>query len=374
MSCQVTNIGAARMRRLSRDRALVSWSTDREKIRRSLIGRIKKSGDRVDLKLESEAGMKVRLEHDIQVDRPILLAGWPGMGNVGVGAVDYLRRELGTEVFGEIDMSQHFTPEAILVEEGIAKLPEVPINSFSVSYSPDLIFFLSEAQVSGPAALQLTNLIVDIAESYDVKRVYTCAAFAVPTSYSEETRVLGVATDEELRDSLTPHGTEILTQGIVSGLNGLLLGVAGGRGIESACLLATIPQYAISLPNPRGSRALVRTLSTLLDVSIDTSGFDDPVTQMDEVMSQIEERMRTAFTEREEEGEGIEDIGELPESVDQEEVPHYVMRRIEQLFQQVTRDRNKAPQLKEELDRWGLYELYEDRFLDLFRDLGDKAE
>ncbi len=328
----------------------------------------------MDLKLESEAGMKVRLEHDIQVDRPILLAGWPGMGNVGVGAVDYLRRELGTEVFGEIDMSQHFTPEAILVEEGIAKLPEVPINSFSVSYSPDLIFFLSEAQVSGPAALQLTNLIVDIAESYDVKRVYTCAAFAVPTSYSEETRVLGVATDEELRDSLTPHGTEILTQGIVSGLNGLLLGVAGGRGIESACLLATIPQYAISLPNPRGSRALVRTLSTLLDVSIDTSGFDDPVTQMDEVMSQIEERMRTAFTEREEEGEGIEDIGELPESVDQEEVPHYVMRRIEQLFQQVTRDRNKAPQLKEELDRWGLYELYEDRFLDLFRDLGDKAE
>lgn len=323
----------------------------------------------MDFKLGSDTGMRVRLQHDIGVDHPILLAGWPGMGNVGVGAVDYLRRELDTEVFGEIDMSQHFTPEAIVVEEGIAKLPEVPINSFSVSRSPDLIFFLSEAQVSGPAAMQLTNLIVDVAESYRVERIYTCAAFAVPTSYSEETRVLGVATDEGLRDSLTPHGAEILSQGIVSGLNGLLLGVAGSRGIEAACLLATIPQYAISLPNPRGSRALVQTLSTLLNMRVDTSGFDEPVKQMDEVMSQIEERMRTAFTEREgEEGEVDE---ELAESVDQEEVPHYVMRRIEQLFQEVATNRKKAPQLKEELDRWGLYELYEDRFLDLFRESGE---
>jgi hypothetical protein len=118
----------------------------------------------------------------------------------------------------------------------------------------------------------------------------------------------------------------------------------------------------------------VQTLSSLLDVSVDTSGFGEPVTQMDEVMSQIEERMRTAFTERDEDGEGIEDVEELSESVGKEEVPHYVMRRIEQLFQQVASDRNNAPQLKEELDRWGLYELYEDRFLDLFRDPVDQNE
>jgi len=318
-----------------------------------------------------ESGMKVRLHRDVGMRKPTLLAGWPGMGNVGVGAVDYLRRELGTEVFGEIDMSEHFTPEAIVVEEGIAKLPEVPINSFSVTHAPDLIFFLSEAQVSGPAALQLTNLIVDVAEKFGVERIYTCAAFAVPTSYSDETRVLGVATDEVLRDSLTPHGAEILSQGIVSGLNGLLLGVAGSRGIESACLLATIPQYAISLPNPRGSRALVETLSTLLGVSVDLSGLDDPVKQMDEVMAQIEERMRAAFTDREGEGEADENMGE---SVDKEEVPHYVMRRIEQLFQEVASNRDIAPQLKDELDRWGLYQLYEDRFLDLFRDRSETGE
>jgi len=295
------------------------------------------------------------------------------MGNVGIGAVDYLRRELQTEEFGDIDMRDQFTPDAIVIENGIANMPDMPANSFSLASSPDLIFFLSEAQVSGPAALSLANLIVDVAENYSVEKIYTCAAFAIPMSYTEETRVLGVATDEGLRDSLVPHGAEILNQGIISGLNGLLLGVAGARGIDSACLLATLPQYALSLPNPRGSRALVQSLSTILGVSVDLSGFDGPVKQMDEMMAQIEERMRTAFTSKEgEEGEGIAGVEDLEEPVEEEEVPSYVMRRIEQLFQDVASNREKASQLKEELDRWGLYELYEDRFLDLFREQGDE--
>jgi proteasome assembly chaperone (PAC2) family protein len=310
--------------------------------------------------------MKVRLHRDIDITAPILLAGWPGMGNVGIGAVDFLRRELGAEEFGEIDMSEHFTPDAIVVEKGIANLPEVPANGFNMTRDPDLLFFLSEAQVSGPAALTLTNLIVDVAESYEVPRIYTCAAFAVPMSYTEETRVLGVATNEGLLQTLIPHGAEVLGQGIISGLNGLLLGVAGARGIEAACLLATIPQYSISLPNPRGSRALVETLGTVLGVEVDLSGFDGPIAQMDEVMAQIEERMRNAFSSQSE-GEGGELPPDMSEPVDQDEVPGYVMRRIDQLFREVAGDRSQAQVLKDELDKWGLYELYEDRFLDLFR-------
>jgi proteasome assembly chaperone (PAC2) family protein len=319
--------------------------------------------------------MRIRLHVDVETNEPILLAGWPGMGNVGIGAVDFLRRQLQADPFGEIDMSDQFTPDAIVVEEGIAKLPEMPANSFSYSSDDDLLFFMSESQVSGPAALALTNLIVDLAEKMDVRRIYTCAAFAVPISYTEDTRVLGVATEEELRDSLTPHGAEILQQGIISGLNGLLLGVAGGRGINSACLLATIPQYAMSLPNPRGSRAIVNTLATILGIDLDLAGFEPSVSQMDGVMAQVEERMRAAFDASDAEVDPLEEIPEeqQPPS-DENEVPNYVMKRIEHLFAQVARDRNRAGQLKEELDRWGLYELYEDRFLDLFRSSEESDE
>ena len=77
--------------------------------------------------------------------------------------------------------------------------------------------------------------------------------------------------------------------------------------------------------------------------------------------------MRNAFENREteegEEGGG----GESGGPVEDDAVPGYVMNRLEGLFRATARNRAKAGQLKEELDRWGLYELYEDRFLDLFR-------
>ena len=55
-------------------------------------------------------------------------------------------------------------------------------------------------------------------------------------------------------------------------------------------------------------------------------------------------------------------------SIDEEKVPHYVMERIEKLFQEARADRTRAQELKKELDRWNLFELYENRFLDLFED------
>ncbi len=42
-------------------------------------------------------------------------------------------------------------------------------------------------------------------------------------------------------------------------------------------------------------------------------------------------------------------------------------QRIEQLFRQAREDRSKAYELKQELDRTGVFAEYEDRFLDLFK-------
>jgi hypothetical protein len=43
------------------------------------------------------------------------------------------------------------------------------------------------------------------------------------------------------------------------------------------------------------------------------------------------------------------------------------VRHIEELFDEVSRDRSKAYELKRELDRLEVFKDYEDRFLDLFK-------
>jgi hypothetical protein len=57
----------------------------------------------------------------------------------------------------------------------------------------------------------------------------------------------------------------------------------------------------------------------------------------------------------------------LHHATGKKKVPPYIVDKIEKLFTEAAEDKSKAILLKGELDRWDLYMLYEDRFLDLFR-------
>jgi len=147
--------------------------------------------------------------------------------------------------------------------------------------------------------------------------------------------------------------------GQISGLNGLLLGYAAVKDIEGICLLATMPLYAVNLPNPRASKALLEVLVRALGVEVDMTELDLASEEMARKMAVIEEKIREVFPAL--------DTEEKPAGLEEERIPNYIMEKIERLFQEARADREKAVILKEELDRWHLYELYEDRFLDLFK-------
>ena len=55
-----------------------------------------------------------------------MIAAWPGMGNVALGTVDYLRRKLKTLRFAEIKIDPLSTLEAVEVDGGVSKLPKTP--------------------------------------------------------------------------------------------------------------------------------------------------------------------------------------------------------------------------------------------------------
>ena len=52
--------------------------------------------------------------------------------------------------------------------------------------------------------------------------------------------------------------------------------------------------------------------------------------------------------------------------VDASGVPRDAREHIEELFQQMSRDSSRAPELVAELNRWSLFPEYQDRFFDLF--------
>jgi proteasome assembly chaperone (PAC2) family protein len=304
-----------------------------------------------------------------RVHAPILIACWPGMGHVGILAANYLRVKLNGKPYAEIDATPYFLPDAIEVLDGIGTIPPPPRQTVYYIAEPPLLIFEGEAQIAGEPGIRIAGELLDVAQTAGVNTVYTGAAFATPMSYRQPAKVFGVATEQTLRQHFLNLGVEPLKEGRISGLNGLLLGLAKSRSLPAASFLATMPQYAIEAPNPKASKAIIEVFCKILNTTVDFTDLDERINETDRMMGEFERRVAAALealrrpAEPEEE-EGA--TGEKPEPAEAPE-PHELMAYIEQLFEEAQRDRSRAKKLKEELDRWGLFHLYEDRFLDLFK-------
>ena len=69
----------------------------------------------------------IRMLSRIEPNKPILLAAWPGMGNVAFGAAIYLKESLVVSKFAEI------CPEDIFYQTGIQTKRQLKFNHNSIS-------------------------------------------------------------------------------------------------------------------------------------------------------------------------------------------------------------------------------------------------
>ena len=295
---------------------------------------------------------------------------------MAVKVASYLAEKLGAEEIGYIEPFDFFYPAAVLVhgnvvelpqEDKLEEVPELPMSRFFVWRNPakgdDLVIFLGEAQAVGKER-EFANLVLDVAEALKVKRVYTAAAAIASISHSDKPRVWAAATSRELVRSLKRHEVVLRDKIHIRGLNGYLLGIAKERDMEGICLLGEIPAYVaqLGIEYPRSAQAVLEVLTRLLAISIDFSDIEssshDVEGRLTESVQEIMQELGHLVIPSREAQEPEERRGPVPESVRGD---------IERLFEEVKQDRAKASKLKEELDRWGLFEEYEDRFLDLFR-------
>ncbi|MEW6620246.1 MAG: PAC2 family protein [bacterium] len=303
---------------------------------------------------------EIKIYKRLKIKEPVMIAAWPGIGNVALGAIDYLQWKLKATPFAEIEIEQLVAPELVIIEQGIAKFPPVPKNVFYYHKDLNLLIFESEAQLKDLQGLHLMLKVLDFAKQLEVQRIYTAAAFPVVITHKDDSLPFCVGNNKSIRDYVYQHGIEIMKGGQISGLNGLLLSYAGLLGIEAACILASIPQYMINFPNPKASKVIIETLGKLLNFRVEMTEINLAIQEIGMKMDMIEDKIKGVLPGQE----------EKKTEEKEHKVPDNIMEKIEKLFEESKQDKQKAHKLKEELDRWNLYNLYEDRFLDLFRKEG----
>jgi proteasome assembly chaperone (PAC2) family protein len=304
-----------------------------------------------------------------ELNHPWLVAVWPGMGHVALNAGVYLLAKLGMNLIAEFEANDLFDVDRVEVKEGIIQAGRRPRNRLFVWKDPkekhDLVVFLGEAQPPIGKYAFCRQLIAH-ARQLGVERVFTFAAMATQMHPEHNSRIFGAATDGETLAELKRLELEVQEDGHISGLNGVLLGAAAESGLRGACLLGEMPHIFSQLPFPKASQAILEVFTAIAGIDLDLTELAEQAKAMDQQLGELLARVEEAYGQQhpaEEETYG-------PEAAEEERVSPSDRQRIEGLFQQAVKDRSRAFELKQGLDRLGLFKEYEDRFLDLFKKPG----
>lgn len=203
--------------------------------------------------------------------RPSLVAAWPGMGQVAMQGVAYLREKLEAVEFAEIDSMPYSELGGVFIEGNLIQPPRFPQSKFYYWRHPqqrgDLVFFLGEAQPSHHA-YDFACRVLEVGERLRVERVITLAA-ALVSEFPEQPRVWGAASSSQVAEELQKYGVVLKGDFYVAGMNGLLLAVARERGLETLCLLGETPRFAPQVENPAASLVVVEVLAQFLGLDVD---------------------------------------------------------------------------------------------------------
>lgn len=310
-----------------------------------------------------------------KLNHPWLVAVWPGMGNVALNAGIYLLAKLGMTVLAELDSPSLFDIDHVEVKEGLIQSAKRPRHRFLLWPDPkkkhDLVIFLGEVQPPiGKYAF--CRQIVSFAQDIGVERVFTFAAMATQMHPTDRSRVFGIATDEMNLVQLQQMDLEILQDGNIGGLNGVLLGAAAEMGLQGACLLGEMPHIFTQLPFPKASLAILERFSLLAGLELDMEELETQAHLMEQRLGEILSRLQQNMAPEAQEGQEPQEEEETfpQQEAEEEGLGVADVKKIEDLFTQAEKDRSKAFILKQELDRLKAFKEYEDRFLDLFKKSG----
>jgi proteasome assembly chaperone (PAC2) family protein len=299
---------------------------------------------------------------------PWLLAAWPGMGAVAISADYYLMAKLGMHLLAEIPAPEFFDLEHVEVKGGLIQSGRLPRSRMFLWHDPnkrhDLIVFVGEAQPASKGGAFCTQIIRQ-ARDLGVRRVFTFAAMATQMRPEEESRVFGAAIDNETLAEFRALDLHLLEEGQISGLNGVLLGIAADHGMSGGCLLGEMPQVFSQFPFPKASLAVLEAFTKMAGIEIDLSELESQATQVEQGLAEFLQRLEQSFQSP---GERDETLAAEPSEGSCESLGSRDQRRVEALFEIARTDRSRAYELKQELDRLKIFAQYEDRFLDLFKD------
>jgi hypothetical protein len=224
---------------------------------------------------------------------PMLICGFPGSGYVGKLAIDHLIQELPAKHLVDI-YSNSFPPQVMIKADGTAELMKNSIfwwqsgNGASDSGDTDLLLLTGDSQPATPdSEYSLAEEVLSIAGQFGTKQVFTLAAY-ITGVFVDKPRVFGTATDLEMVKEFASHNVSVMDSGSITGMNGLVIGIAKLHNMKGMCLLGETSGYVV---DAKASKAVLETLLQIIGIKVDMENLEKRARDTEMLIHTIEQQM-----------------------------------------------------------------------------------
>ena len=200
------------------------------------------------------------------LDGYTFIEGFPGAGLVGPMAINYLIEKLKMENIGYLESDKF--PPLISIHDDV---PMHPVRVY-ISEKLKLVTIFAEFAIPIEMTFELSNTVYsDIIKKGGINRVVSISG--IPTQQEEVPKdVFGVASSKKLvKDVIEKNGLKPIGDGMATGVNALILGMAMNDSLDDINILVPINPALI---DPEYAVLAIKSMNSILGVDIDTTELD----------------------------------------------------------------------------------------------------
>lgn len=217
---------------------------------------------------------------------PPLICGFPGSGYVGKLAVDHLIQELPAKHLVDI-YSSSFPPQVMIKADGTADLMKNSIFWWQRG-DGELLLLTGDSQPANPdSEYSLAEEVLDLAGQFGAQQVFTLAAY-ITGVFVDKPKVFGTATDPETVKEFASHNISMMDSGSITGMNGLVIGIAKLHNMRGMCLLGETSGYVV---DAKASKAVLEALLEIIGVKVDMANLEKRAKDTEMLIRTIEQQM-----------------------------------------------------------------------------------
>ena len=225
------------------------------------------------------------------LDRPVMICsfkGWNDGGEAASVASRYLIERWHAKPLAHLDPEEFFdfqvTRPTVRLMAGVSRVIEWPQGEFHAASAGgrDIVLFTSGEPNNRWRTF--VQQIIGTGQELGSGLLVTLGAFLTDVPHSRDVPVVGSAYNEETAEQLGLTRSQYEGP---TGVVGVLHDASNRAGLPSVSLWAAVPHYLPTGPNPKASLALVRRVSGLLDVSVDTEPLEAAVSRWEEGVTRL---------------------------------------------------------------------------------------